>query len=182
VGYELYITRRKRWHDDSGQAITEQEWQSYLATDPDLRVDEYATVEWTGGEGLSLSWSDGNVAAKYPTPAAIKKMATIAEKLGARVVGEESEDYSDGSGIPVPYKPSLMERVAAVLRSLVPRRQMYQHTDLKVGDRVTDCFHKTGEIVAIDLKGIGTIRVRYDNGREAMWAAIGDPLKKVSSE
>ena len=42
MGYDLHITRRKDWADESGPEITAEEWLSYIATDRSLRLDKDA--------------------------------------------------------------------------------------------------------------------------------------------
>ena|GEM_PF-2686269 len=39
MGYDLHITRKEFWADKEGSIITLEEWQQYVATDPDLASD-----------------------------------------------------------------------------------------------------------------------------------------------
>ena len=103
MGYELHITRAKSWDDNSDHQITREEWLSLLSTDAELKVWEvsgpyfatfadapdplYSPTPW-------LNWIDGNIDSKYPTSRLVKKMISLAEKLGAKVQGDDGEIYT----------------------------------------------------------------------------------------
>jgi hypothetical protein len=123
LGYELHITRKQGWSDEDGPIITQAEWEAYIASDPELRLDGYAEVTMPTGSKLRVTppgiavwtahpdpssgpaWitlgSSGNVRARNPDRALIRKMCQIAQQLGARVMGDDGEIYG-GDGQPDP--------------------------------------------------------------------------------
>lgn len=107
MGYDLHITRRHHWFDKEGQGITEEEWSQYVARNPRLKAgeDEYnrlaAMCECASRDPEPwLDWFDGNVSSKNPDEPLIRFMIEVADDLGARVQGDEAEEYrlrEDGS-------------------------------------------------------------------------------------
>jgi hypothetical protein len=121
MGYDVYITRRGNWFDESEAKIGIDEWKALVLSDPDMRLDGYASAVVGNGnvlridsEGLtvctayvgsgvegSMAWFDlrqGNVVVKNPDGAILGKMWHLARKLDAKVQGDECEIYgSDGS-------------------------------------------------------------------------------------
>jgi hypothetical protein len=118
MGYELHIHRRKEWFDRDGPQIALDEWRALCASDPSLTITDKAealtpskNVIVYKNEGLakwldeslpvSATWFDyrrGVISTKNPDPATIAKCCEIAEKLNARVQGDDGEFYrSDGS-------------------------------------------------------------------------------------
>ena len=118
MGYELHITRRPDW--SGGPSIDLDEWHEVVASDPELRLDGAATATTSDGLSISVSspglavWvsysgheSDGNMAwfdhregeivVKNPDEEIISKMIAIAERLGARVRGDDGELYGPGA-------------------------------------------------------------------------------------
>jgi hypothetical protein len=120
MGYDVHITRKENWFDD-GPEISLHEWKTFIDTDEEMRLDGYAEaklpgvnvlrvasdglVVWTAylgsTAGGNMAWFDfrsGNVVVKNPDVAILSKMWQIAQKLGARVQGDDCEIYgSDGS-------------------------------------------------------------------------------------
>jgi hypothetical protein len=119
MGYEIHITRKENWFDDEPK-ISLDEWKSYIASDPEMRLDGYAEAALPSGnvlrvesDGLSvwtayskhgvdggMAWFDfrtGNLVVKNPDSEILAKMWMIAEKLQARVQGDEGEIY-DANG------------------------------------------------------------------------------------
>lgn len=119
MGYNLYITRSLNWFDeDPENPISLEEWKNYVANDPEMRLDNYASADvpgqgtlevwqegisvWTGysEDGLNgshawFSYSNGNIDVKNPDDEIIGKMLVIAEALHARVQGDEGEFYEE---------------------------------------------------------------------------------------
>lgn len=122
MGYDVHITRRAEWCGEEELPIWLEEWLTLVDADPDLRLDGYAEAElpdgsvfgveepslavWTAhpDPARSLVWiwhNSGNVVAKDPDEFTRQKMWQIAQRLHARVQGDELELYGpDGRMIP----------------------------------------------------------------------------------
>ena len=97
MGYDIHITRRNSWSDKGEPAITRQEWQAILADDSDLdRLDDddAQMLDPSRRAGRRFYYADGSVFVRKPNKPVLMKMLAIAEKLGARVVGDDDEVYS----------------------------------------------------------------------------------------
>ena len=115
--YDIHITKRTEWSDKSGPAITLEDWKKLLAADSEMRLDGAAEAVTPDGkklrvenEGLAvwIKWSkhgrndnmawfyyfEGDVTVKNPDKEIFGKMFRIAEKLGARLQGDEGEFYN----------------------------------------------------------------------------------------
>jgi len=111
MGYDVHITRKKRWSDD-GPDISDTDWQSYVASDPDMRIAGVAQAttpkgetiryqnallaEWHGHSSRHPVWFDfrsGGVVVKNPDEETISKMCRVATSLRARVQGDDGEFY-----------------------------------------------------------------------------------------
>ncbi|WP_428241544.1 hypothetical protein [Gynuella sp.] len=117
MGYDLHITRKEEWFEEEGDQITLDEWNNFVNSSPDMRLDGYAEAEtpngvlrveseglavWTGYSGHdndgNMAWFDyfeGNIKVKNPDDEIIKKMYQIAVALNAKVQGEECEVYGE---------------------------------------------------------------------------------------
>jgi len=108
MGYDVHITRREDWWDESGPEITEQEWHTVVAADPDLKMTSATTgddqvphwiAEMTAHPpehrlGTAIHWfSPADISAKNPTDILIGKMRAVARSLEARVQGDDGEHY-----------------------------------------------------------------------------------------
>lgn len=122
MAYDLHITRQEAWfEDDPERKIALEEWLAIIESDPQLRLDEECretidgvslhgalpgTAVWTyGAEGEKHSrfhYSDGNIDARNPDEESIAQMLRIADKLGAKVVGDDDELHRSES---VPETP-----------------------------------------------------------------------------
>src|SRR3954466_13280215 len=102
MGYDLHITRRPVWTDDDGPQITLDEWKAYVASDDELRPDTVngpTDFLWIAhpNERWPLSWDRGELYTKNPDEITIRKLVTVAERLGATVQGDDGETYrADG--------------------------------------------------------------------------------------
>jgi len=115
MGYEVHITRKKNWFDD-GPEISLPEWLDVVRADPETRNDGHAETNVGGGSVLrvedasmsawlaypghlqdgNMAWmwlSHGNVVTKNPDKEMIGKMVLIAQRLSAKVQGDEGEVY-----------------------------------------------------------------------------------------
>jgi hypothetical protein len=115
MGYELHITRAQHWTESESHPITLDEWLRYVASDPEMRLDNFAEAKvgddilryendglavWVAysGHGLggNMAWFDHRreeIIVKNPDREIIGKMQQVAQALGARVMGDEGELY-----------------------------------------------------------------------------------------
>lgn len=189
MGYSLYVTRRRSWHDPSGPQIHSDEWRRLVEHDPELtpcpELGEHFAV-WSGASRLDMpwiAWTDGNLESKNPDEALIGKLVDVAGALGARLVGEEGETYLAAGQVLPPRPPSLRERVAAYLanlRAALAPAAPAPKPPFGVGSRVRDAWGNSATVAAIDLRadgGMGRISVRHDDGRRAHYAAVAHPFE-----
>jgi hypothetical protein len=122
MGYDLHITRAEDWSSSEETPIALEEWLAYIASDPEMRLDNSAEVEvdgqvlrlesaglavWTafrghdaGGNMAWFHYSDGNVDVKNPDREILGKMLQIADRLGANVQGDDGERYTRVEDLP----------------------------------------------------------------------------------
>ena len=104
MGYEIHITRKNEWSDEDGPEISLEDWKAYIASDPEMRLDGYAEATMENGDvfrtehdGIAVWTAYSGIVAKNPDREILAKMFEIAQALGARVVGDEGEEYgTDG--------------------------------------------------------------------------------------
>jgi len=102
MGYEVHITRADDWASNEDCPIEPSEWLGVIERDESLRLAGYNGpyfALWEGDPDDPEAWLDlveGNITTKYPTERLIHKMLEIAERLGARVQGDDGELY-DGT-------------------------------------------------------------------------------------
>lgn len=101
MGYDLYITRKEFHASNEGVVITPDEWLAVIQNDPELTVNDLNHpyfAYWTG-PGQYPCWLDyinGDLYSKNPTDEMVDKMVQIAKRLGARVQGDDGEEYLGG--------------------------------------------------------------------------------------
>jgi len=112
MGYDLHITRKADWWDEDGPVIGFDEWKALVLSDPEMRWDgaaEAGTPEGTGmaiwtsytksGRDENRAWFDlnaaGDIFTKNPDKEIRVKMFQLAQKLHAKVQGDEGELYDD---------------------------------------------------------------------------------------
>ncbi len=122
MGYDLHITRKEFWADEDGPVIPFEEWANHVEADPDIEQDadngkhDFLYVRHPEGP-VPLWWNEGEVYTKSPDKHTVRKLIEIAQSLGARVLGDDGESYSDWSKFPLPdpspkkAKKSLISRL-----------------------------------------------------------------------
>ena len=115
MGYDLHITRAEFWAENDDAYIEGDEWLRLVEADAELRLDPrngpYFAV-WSGPsetEAPWFNWFEGDILSRYPDVPTLGKMLEIAERLGARVQGDDGEFYDrieDHPG-PVPSAPKI---------------------------------------------------------------------------
>jgi predicted transglutaminase-like protease len=113
AGYDLHITRAKDWTESKKTPISLQEWKEFIKTDKEFRlVDAAETKNAKTAEVLKMQsegmaiWADpknksecyfyyqeGEISVKNPEERIIDKMKIVAQKLKAKVIGDEGEEY-----------------------------------------------------------------------------------------
>ncbi len=116
MGYDLHITRANEWSESEADPISLDEWIRHVESDREMRLDGHAEarspdgsvirIESPGlavwlkypkhGEGETMAWfywHRGEISVKNPDEEIIRKMKVIAQALGARVQGDDSEYY-----------------------------------------------------------------------------------------
>src|SRR4051812_18096780 len=80
MGYDVHVTRKREWSDADGPQIEAEEWKKLRVAQPEL--DEL--IRYDGGELI----------AKNPDAALIKRLVVLAADLGAKVQGDDGEVYT----------------------------------------------------------------------------------------
>ena len=58
MGYDVHITRKGNWFDESGPKIDIDEWKALVLSDPDMRLDSYASAVVGDGSVLRVDSED----------------------------------------------------------------------------------------------------------------------------
>ncbi len=102
MGYDLHIKRADNWTENAGAEIGAEEWLAVVRADPELTLDTANGPYVARCSGPSrypdpwLDWFAGHVYTKIPVSALLRKMVALADRLGARVQGDDG-DFYDGS-------------------------------------------------------------------------------------
>jgi hypothetical protein len=141
MGYDLHITRKKNWHgfeDEHGLEISLDEWIALVRADAEMRLDGFCQVRlpegkvfrvdhpsvavWTAwshhGEHGDMAWfrhRHDNVTVKNPDREIRRNMWRLAQRLGARVQGDDGE-YYDRFGNPTEHAAKTRTYWPALLR------------------------------------------------------------------
>lgn len=102
MGYDLHITRKDDWADETGPVITAEEWRALIDSDSELELDSHTRCVMSDGEFVFAAWNGqtgalghyaGEITSKNPDELLIAKMIEIANRLGAKVQGDDGETY-----------------------------------------------------------------------------------------
>lgn len=107
MGYDVHIHRADDWTQSEQRAIGADEWLAAVDGDQELRLDPnngpYFAV-WSGlcrhPDRTWFDWSEGRVFTKNPDRATLTKMLHLAERLGAKVQGDDGEFYETADDLP----------------------------------------------------------------------------------
>jgi hypothetical protein len=120
MGYDLHITRKKYWCDEEGPVISPEEWLAVVRDDPELTLSAENGpyfANWSGPSRYPDPWLDyfeGDVFAKNPDDPLIEKMVQIADRLGAKVQGDDGEVYPGAGQSPRQEEPDETEEMDQV--------------------------------------------------------------------
>lgn len=106
MGYDLHITRGELWTDHALYPISLAEWVAVADTQPGMtkhqeydKIPSYAYAK-ADGRSWSLNWRDGLITI-WKGYGAAAELAVVAQRLGARLVGDDEEEYHpDGTSTP----------------------------------------------------------------------------------
>ncbi|MFD8597880.1 hypothetical protein ACFV1L_23025 [Kitasatospora sp. NPDC059646] len=113
MGYDIHLTRRRYWFDEDGPEIGFDEWRAAVDADPELVVAFYGPA--AGGQWWAelpdpdapypegMEWRGARASAKHPSTRLLVRMYAVAQRLGARVQGDDGE-YYDERGEQVGYE------------------------------------------------------------------------------
>jgi hypothetical protein len=100
VGYDLHITRADYWAENEGATITRDEWIALATSDRDLfpmpeNGDAFFAVGERDDPHAWFDWFDGDIFTTNPDRGqTLTKMLDLAERLNARVQGDDGELYA----------------------------------------------------------------------------------------
>ncbi|GEM_PF-985165 len=109
--YEVHITRRESWSDESGSKVTREEWLRLVEGDDtfELAAGGGPSAVWSGHpafragteqEGVLFLFSDwsGMLSVDQPDEPTLGKMIELASALQATVRGDDGESYVEEDG------------------------------------------------------------------------------------
>ena len=103
AGYDLHITRAKEWTESKDTPVPLDDWVRFVKSDSEFRLvtpqdpnDKPKDAIWTDPKSkqeIYFYYSNGEITVKDADERTIAKMKQVAEKLKAKVVGDEGEGY-----------------------------------------------------------------------------------------
>jgi hypothetical protein len=104
MSYDAHITRAPDWSISDELPIAIEEWEA-VASSADLIKTSlpgyfYARAVRQEGEDASFEWNDGQITVQAADEPTLRLMIRLAERLNARVQGDDGERYTikpDGS-------------------------------------------------------------------------------------
>ena len=109
MGYEVHIIRKNDFESDEDSNITMEEWQQLVESSPELTWQQfdgddkpldYKYCYWLAHpeqDDSNRPWFDfyaGSISTKWTDPACLKLLLRMAERLQAKLVGDEGEVYT----------------------------------------------------------------------------------------
>ena len=108
MGYDVHISRRENWFDDEGPTIAASEFEAAVEHDPNLALVPVPTDRNGDPQPMAvlasdaqlrresgLRWRAGRISSKNPSDLLLEAMCRLAERLDARVQGDDGEFYGD---------------------------------------------------------------------------------------
>ncbi len=102
MGWEIHITRADHWAESDQRPITAEEWLALVEADPELIIDPRDNgpyfalwkAHWLHGDHPWFDWFKGSINTKHPDRKTLGKALQIAKHFGARVQGDEGNEYT----------------------------------------------------------------------------------------
>jgi hypothetical protein len=107
MSFQVYISRQADPFDDSGPAISAEDWLHCIGAEPDFRVPEGDESKWLGKHAriwsdykypMAFDWVSGQIEVKNPDAQTIVRMKKLAGKLSATIFSETGELYDESGG------------------------------------------------------------------------------------
>jgi hypothetical protein len=105
--YDIHIVRTDHWLDAASDPITKDQVDELIASDPELswsadewvemsdgrgnKVTRYFMIEWNGVS--TFWWYRHRIQCSRADEEQVGKLVAMADRLGARVVGDDGEIY-----------------------------------------------------------------------------------------
>lgn len=139
----------------------------------DLSEDADGTFRW--GE-LVLWLQDGQLEYRGGREADLPALLQLAERLGARLVGDDGETYPLPEAGGRPGGRSLWDRAQEWLAARIPPK----NSPFQVGDSVRDIISgRQGTVLAVQGGHLPKVRVRYRDGKETLRSLESSGLEKI---
>jgi hypothetical protein len=154
-----------------------------------LRYENPGLCRWRRhptGERIWLDLRHGDVVVKNPDEATIAKLLMVARALNARVQGDDGEIYEVAGHMPRQPRVPFSTRVRSWLIRFRPTPRIEPTViPFGPGQRVRDFRGQVGTVLVVDSKanhGMGSIRVRFDDGRELSFMALAHGLEVAEED
>lgn len=206
MGYNVHITRKTNWFDETGPQISGDEWQNYVASDSEMvisgaaehttpegetiRLTDPLLAEWrchSSGSTVWFAYFKGSLSVKNPDDECLSKMQQVAAKLQARVQGDDGEPYNNDFPKEPQERPSHKTGLTEWFKSwLRPQRRVDIENEplpFGVGDTVRDPWGTEHVVISIAPQaehGMGVIRTRRKDGTELKHLIFAHGLKPVT--
>ena len=114
MAYDIHITRRNNWFDKEGPVISEEEWKKVVEEDSELKLTDYAESSLKNKpfeivrlkkhlmgllsdpitkKDFYFVYSPEKITVSDAEENVVEKMKQVAQKLDAKVQGDEGELY-----------------------------------------------------------------------------------------
>jgi hypothetical protein len=172
MGCDVHITRADEWSESENAPITLDEWSAFVGHDPELRSERAASASLPDGTSLEVElsglavwteWSQhgrseaavyfwhsgGCITSRAIDDEVLAKLHRIAQRLGARLVGDDGEEYgSDGrpavdDAQPLPRRPWW--------RRIFGGRQLTRPWSRRTSGSIAPSFRYNGTLVCLLL-------------------------------
>ena len=108
MAYELHIARTRDWFDAASAPITREDVEYLIQTDRELgwstsdyldtteggNVTRYYMIKWRGTP--CFLWCGSEITCSSPNKLQLVKLAEIAERMNAFLIGDDGERYALG--------------------------------------------------------------------------------------